>query len=551
MGRAVISGAPNHNAELPVEQADFIVVGAGSAGCVLANRLSADGRFRVLLLEAGPTDHNPWLHFPLGVGKTITDPSVNWMLESEPEPCANGRRLAVPRGRVLGGSSSINGGVYVRGNRLDYDGWAQVGCSGWSYEDVLPCFRRAEDFEDGANQYRGSGGPVGVQFVAEKDRLLDAVINAADSLGYGRNSDLNGATQDGFSYSQTTTRRGWRSSTAKAYLKPTRSRSNLVVATGATVRRLLIEDGRAVGVEYEQGGETRKRRAAREVIVSAGSVHSPAILELSGIGDPGHLSALGIRVNAAVPGVGENLQEHFAVWMKWRVANHSTLNERTRGWRAVLEVGKLLFAGKGALSMPAGPVMGFVRTRPELETADVQFHATPLTFENPETRKLDRFPGMTMSVLVLRPQSRGNIHIAAADCHVAPHIRFNAFSAPHDIDTIVAGMKIARRIVAAPALAGFEPQELAPGPAVVSDDELTDYVRQVGNTCYHPVGTCSMGTGASAVTDPRLRVRGVRGLRVADASIMPAIVSGNTNAAAIMIGEKASELILEDARAVG
>jgi choline dehydrogenase len=530
-----------------MDEWDYIVVGAGSAGCVVANRLSADDRFRVLLLEAGPKDTNPWLHFPLGVGKTIADRSVNWMLQSEPEPAADGRRLAVPRGRVLGGSSSINGGVYVRGNRLDYDGWAQAGCRGWSYDDVLPYFRRAEAFEHGANAYRGGEGPLSVQEVREKDALLDAVIAAATSLGYPRNPDINAESQDGFSYSQTTTRRGWRNSTAKAYLRPARRRTNLKVETNAVARRVLFEGTRAVGVEYDNGGERRQSRALKEVVLCAGAIHSPALLELSGLGEPDRLAGLGIPVVRALPSVGENLQEHFAAWMKWRVEGHLTLNERTRGWRAAIEAAKLLLQGRGALSMPAGPVMGFVRTRPDLQAADVQFHATPLSFENPETRQLDRFPGLTMSMLVLRPHSRGHVHIAENDPGTAPRIVFNAFSARYDVDTIVGGIKVARRMAASPSLTRFRPQELFPGPSFTTDEQLADYVVRRGNTCYHPVGTCRMGSDEASVTDPSLRVRGIDGLRIADASIMPTIVSGNTNAAAIMIGEKASDLILAEA----
>ena len=528
-----------------VENYDYVIVGAGSAGCVIASRLSEDGRYTVLLLEAGPVDRNVWLHFTLGVGKTIADPSVNWCLLSEPEAGAGGRRLSVPRGKVLGGSSSINGGVYVRGNTSDYDGWAQRGCLGWSFDDVLPYFKRAERFERGASELRGGSGPLGVSDLPEHDRLLDGVIAAAEAAGYPRNADINGSRQDGFTYSQTTTRGGWRSSTAKAYLKPARDRPNLSVVTEALVKRVVVTDMRATGVDYVRGGRSFRCVARREVILSAGAVHSPAILEHSGIGDERRLTALGIPVVTHRPDVGENLQDHWAVWMKWRVSNHLTLNERTRGWRAAVEGLKFAFLRRGALTMPAGPMMGFVRTRPDVIAPDVQFHATPLTFEDPQTRRLDSFPGLTVSALVSRPESRGHVHIGSNDAQAPPRIVFNAFSKPYDVDTLVEAIRIARRIIAAAPMRVFEPAELRPGLDVMSDNDLAAFVRSCGNSCYHLAGTCRMGSDANSVVDPQLRVRTVSNLRVADASIMPAIVSGNTNAAAIMIGEKAADLILE------
>ncbi len=526
---------------------DYVIVGAGSAGCVIASRLSEDRRNEVLLIEAGPEDRNIWIHFTLGIGKTIANPAVNWMMQSEPEEDAGGRRLAVPRGKVLGGSSSINGGVYVRGSRHDYDRWAQMGCRGWSYEDVLPYFKRSESFERGESALRGGSGPQCVSDVRERDRLLDGVLAAAGSIGHPANPDLNGEQQDGFSYSQTTTRGGWRNSTARSYLKPARRRPNLTVVTEAQVTRILFEGKRASGVEYVRNGSIERCGARREVVLSAGAIHSPAILEHSGIGSAERLRELGIEVTADLPGVGENLQDHWAVWMKWRVANHLTLNERTRGWRALGEGLKFAFLRRGALTMPAGPMMGFVRTRPGLEEPDVQYHAAPLSFASSELRKLDRFPGLTMSALVLRPESRGSVHIGSSDAAAAPAIRFNAFSAAYDVETIVAGMRIAREIMAAPPLAGFNPVEQTPGEKVAGDAELAEHVRSYGNSCFHPSGTCRMGVSEECVVDPQLRVRKVEGLRVADASIMPAIVSGNTNAAAIMIGEKAADLILADA----
>lgn len=530
-----------------MQEFDYVVIGAGSAGCVVANRLTESGRYSVLVLEAGPEDRNIWIHFTLGIGKTIANPAVNWMMQSEPEEAAGGRRLAVPRGKVLGGSSSINGGVYVRGNRTDYDHWAQLGCRGWTFEDVLPYFRKAESFVGGEDDYRGGGGPLGVSTVRERDRLLDAIIASAREAGYPTNPDVNGKSQDGFNYSQTTTRGGWRNSTAQAYLKPARRRDNLTVLTEAPVLGIRFDGQRASGVDYTCNGVRQQVHARREVILCAGAIHSPAILEQSGIGQAERLQSLGVPVVAALPGVGENLQDHWAVWMKWRVSNHLTLNERTRGWRAVMEGLKFAFSRSGALTMPAGPMMGFVRTRDGLESPDVQYHAAPMSFENSALRQLDRFPGLTMSTLVLRPHSRGTVHAARPDPTRAPEIRFNAFSSDHDVDTIVAGMKIARKIVAAAPMAAFQPVERAPGEACATDAELAAHVRAFGNSCFHPSGTCRMGTGQDAVVDPSLKVRGVEGLRVADASIMPTIVSANTNAATIMIGEKAADLILADA----
>ena len=526
---------------------EFIVVGAGSAGCVIANRLSADGRHRVLLIEAGPKDRNPWIHFTMGVGKTISNPAINWMMSSEPEPNAGGRRIAVPRGKVLGGSSSINGGVYVRGSAADFDHWAQLGCRGWGYEDVLPYFRKSERFERGADRYRGDDGPLYVSDVRERDAMLDAMLDAAEAAGYPRNPDVNGAQREGFAYSQTTTRGGFRNSTAQAYLKPARGRPNLTVWTGCTVRKVLIEGRKAVGVALDRGNGPEEVRAGREVILSTGAINSPALLQLSGIGAAEGLRDLGIAPVADRPEVGRNLQDHWAVWMRWRVQGHLTLNERTRGWRAVVEGLRFAFQRRGALTMPAGPMMGFVRTRPELDEPDVQYHFAPFSFATSEKRQLDRFPGLTVSALVLRPESRGSVGIASADPTQAPKIRFDAFSAEYDMDRLVVGMRIARDIVNADPMRRFRPTETAPGTEVASDADLRDHIRANGNSCFHASGTCRMGADPASVVDPDLKVRGVEGLRVADASVMPAIVSANTNATTIMIGEKAADLVLQSA----
>lgn len=530
-----------------METYDYIVVGGGTAGCILANRLSASGQHSVLLLEAGPEDKKFWTRFVVGVAKTITDPEVNWCLKSEPEPHARDRRLAVPLGRVLGGSSSINGGVYVRGSRFDYDRWAKLGCTGWSYADVLPYFKRAETFQRGANEFRGGEGPLSVSDAYEKDALLDAFITGAESLGHPRNPDFNARSQDGFGYSQTTTSRGWRHSTARAYLRPVMKRSNLSVLTNALASRIVFEGRRATAVEYRRDAVQTTARARKEIIVTAGAIHSPALLELSGIGQAELLAALGIPVVHDARQVGENLQDHFAAWTRWKVQGHLTLNERTRGWRAIKEAIKFALWRKGALTFPAGPAMGFARTRPQLDLSDVQFFAAPLSFSNPATRKLDPFPGMTISVMGLRPASRGSVHRVSADVTRPPAVRFNAFSVEDDARVIAEGIKIARQIMHSGAFREFSPVETVPGADVSSDAQLLDYVQRAGDTCYHPSGSCRMGSDREAVVDPQLRVNGVQGLRVADASIMPEVVSGNTNATAIMIGEKAADLILADA----
>ena len=530
-----------------METYDYVIVGGGTAGCIVANRLSESGKHSVLVLEAGPTDSKFWVRFVVGVSKTITDPAVNWCLKSEPEPNAAGRRLSVPLGRVLGGSSSINGGVFVRGSRSDYDRWAELGATGWSYADVLPYFKRAETFQRGASEFRGGSGPLSVSDPYEKDALIDAFIASADAVGQGLNPDFNGKAQDGFGYSQTTTSRGWRHSTARAYLRPVLGRSNLKLVTEALARRIVFEGQRAVAVEYAHGGATLTARARKEIVLCAGAIHSPALLELSGVGQAERLATLGIPLVHDSRQVGENLQDHFAAWTRWKVLGHATLNQRTRGWRAVWEALKFALWRKGALTYPACPAMGFARTSKGLDRVDVQLFAAPLSFSNPGTRKLDTHAGMTISVMGLRPHSRGTVHRADADPSSSPQIRYNAFSDEEDVRVIADGIKIAREIMNAAPLGKFLPVETAPGPSVSTDAELLKFVRGAGDTCYHPCGTCRMGSDADAVVDPQLRVNGVRGLRVADGSVMPEVVSGNTNATAIMIGEKASDLILADA----
>jgi choline dehydrogenase len=527
---------------------DYIIVGAGSAGCVLANRLTADGKHNVLLLEAGRASH-PVSRIPISYGLLINNPSANWLYQSEPEPGTKNRNIPVPRGKLLGGSSAINGLVYVRGQRLDYDTWAQLGNRGWSYDDVLPYFRKLERYEGGTSGGRGGGGPVRVSEAPDKSPLYDALFAAGEQCGLQRNADYNLEDQEGMVKTQTTISRGRRQSTAYAYLKPARARRNLQIETNALASRILIEGKRATGVVWRQGGQERRATARREVIVAAGGVAAPQLLELSGIGQPERLKDLGIEVAHELPGVGENLRDHIAPRMKWRITQpRATYNDRARGLGLVWQVLKYGLTGTGFLNLPSAPMLAFARTRPELESPDVQIHFVPFSYNNPKERKLEDEPGMLMTVYQLRPESTGSIHLKSADPAAHPAIRFNFLSQDLDCRTLIDGMRLCRAIADAPAMAGMRGAEVAPGKDVQSDDELLDWARGAAETAFHPVGTCKMGSDAMAVVDAELRVHGIAGLRVADASIMPTLVSGNTNAAAIMIGEKASDMVLAAAR---
>jgi choline dehydrogenase len=524
---------------------DFIIVGAGSAGAALANRLTENGRFHVLLLEAGGKTH-PLSQVPISFARFINRPGVNWLYSSEPQDNTGGRAIPVPRGRMLGGSSAINGMVWVRGQRQDYDHWAQLGNRGWSYQDVLPIFRSMETYAGGDNEIRGREGPLKITNSDESGRLYDSFFAAAESIGIKRTHDYNGFDQDGIAMTQASISGGRRMSTAKCYLEPARKRANLTIETDAMVESLVLEGRRCTGVRYLSRGAKREVRAAREVIVAAGSIASPQLLELSGIGQGQRLKGLGIEVRHELPGVGENLRDHWAPRMKWRVGRHGvTFNERARGLGALGHGLLYISTRTGFLSHPASPLRAFFRKREGLDSPDAMFTMQP--FLSTPNVKLAKEPGMTIITHQLRPESKGSVHISAPDPRKHPSIRFNFLAERADRDCVLASMRIVRRLVAAPALAWLEAEEFAPGPRVNSDEELLDFVTRTAETTYHPVGTCRMGSDPLAVVDDQLRVHGIAGLRVADASIMPTLTSGNTNAPSIMIGEKAARMALQAA----
>ncbi len=534
---------------------DFVIVGAGSAGCVLANRLSADGKYRVLLLEAGGSDASLWIWMPIGYGKTFYRKSVNWMYQTQPDAGLNGRVSYWPRGKVMGGSSSINAMVYVRGQPEDFEDWKAMGNPGWGWDDVLPYFRKSETNDRGADAWRGGDGPLAVSTM---DRYLhplcQSFIKAGEQIQVPHNPDFNGKRQEGIGTYQNTARDGMRMSTARAYIRPARGRANLTIEKRAMATRLIFEGTRAVGVEYRQNGRTRRAMAAREVVVSAGAVNSPQLLQLSGVGPGALLKDKGIEVVQDMPGVGRHLQDHLGMDFLYR-SKLPTLNNQLHSWHGKLWQGlRYVLTRGGPLSLGVNQGGGFVRTRPDLTRPNMQLFFSPVSYTKapPGKRPLmnpDPFPGFLIGTQPTRPTSRGHIEIASPDPLAPPEIHPNYLSTEVDMREQLEGMRFIRRLAAAPALAAIIEAEIAPGPQVESDEALTTDIRARAGTVFHPVSTCRMGPDARVdVVDARLRVYGLQGLRVVDASIFPTLTSGNTNAPAIMVGEKGADMILEDAR---
>jgi choline dehydrogenase len=529
---------------------DYIVVGAGSAGCVLAARLSEDPSVRVLLLEAGPEDHSLWIHLPIGYGKTMWSNTYNWCFHTDPDPNMNGRRIYWPRGKTLGGSSSINGLIYIRGQAQDYDHWAALGNPGWAYRDVLPYFIKSETNQRGANAFHGGDGPLRVSDIGARNPLIEAFIEGAGQFGVPRTDDFNGALQEGAGYYQLTTHQGWRWSAAKAYLQPARGRANLRVECHAQATGLVLEGRRAVGVRYRQGGQDKTVRCRGEVLLAAGAIQSPQLLQLSGIGPAAWLRERGVTVVHDLSGVGENLQDHLQFRLTY-ACTQPTTNDDLNSLLGRARIGwQWLRHRNGPLAVGINQGGCFMRALPdESPTPDIQFHVATLSADM-AGGQVHPFSGMTLSVCQLRPQSRGSIRIRSTDPLEPPHMQPNYLATDLDRRTAVAAVKAARAIAASPAMCDLIQREVKPGPDAVDDDALLAFCRNHGATIFHPSGTCAMGPDPSsgAVVDARLRVHGMDGLRVVDCSAMPTLVSGNTHAPVVMMAEKAADLIREDAR---
>ncbi len=524
---------------------DYILVGAGSAGCVLANRLTEDGHTKVLLVEAGGRDRDPWLHIPVGYFKTIHKPNLGWGYKTAPEPNMQGREILWPRGRVLGGTSSINGLIYIRGQAEDYDLWRQLGNTGWGWDDVLPYFRKAENQattnQPKSNDLHNQGGPLTVSDYPDHHPLSEAFVAAAEQAGIPRTDDFNGPRQDGAGYYQMTTRNGRRASTAQAYLKPALKRPNLRVITNALVSRLLFDGKRAVGIQFVKDGR-QGEAGAREVILCGGAINSPQLLQLSGIGDASHLKGLGIDVVHDAPSVGRNLQDHLQAQVVYQCKTPITINDDLQSlWRQAKILTRYLWSRGGPMAGGPSSVGAFVKSNERVATADLQFHMMPLSVARPGV--VDTFSGYTFCTNQSRPESRGEIMISSADPVLPPVIQPNYLAEKTDREAMISGIRMLRQIATAPAFAAFRDVEHRPGDAVQTDEAILDYVRRTGATMYHPVGTCRMGPDREAVVDTTLRVNGVEGLRVVDASVMPRLISGNTNAPTIMIAEKAADII--------
>ena len=548
-GLAGGAASGEHGVREETVQVDYVIAGAGTAGCVLANRLTEDAGCRVLLLEAGGRDWNPLIHIPAGFTRLLDHPTLTWKFRAEADPGTAGRAIIYPRGRGLGGSSSINGLIYVRGQPEDYDHWAQLGNRGWSFEDVLPYFKQTENWEGEADQWRGKGGMLSTTHMTEIPPLCRAVVEAGQEIGLDYRADVNSLPHGGIGYCQQTRGGRFRASAARAYLRPARRRGNLDVVTHALVHRILFDGKRAIGIEYERGGKVERVEAAREVILAAGAIGSPHLLQLSGVGAPDDLGRAGIAVHHPLPGVGQNLQDHYVVRITYPVQDLPTANEKSRGLPLAREVLRYLFLGNGILSYSASLVAASVKVLDESATPDAQCVFAPGSFKEGQIGEMDEFPGITGGVWQMRPLSRGAVTVKSPDPRAAPGINPRFLSHATDRRAVVGGLNFLRKIFAAPALAKHLGQEILPGAKANSDDELLDYARRNGSTVYHATCTCKMGRDSLAVVDDQLRVHGLERLRVIDASVMPAVTSTNTNAPTFMIAEKGAAMLRAAARA--